>query len=170
MASYRGHLFGGFVAAVGYTLAVTMLPVAQMAEYAHVLNGTEAIAAVFVIAMLFSLFPDVDTKSKGQWIFYWLVFLLDGLLIWTRHLEAAAYLGLIATLPLLGHHRGITHRKLAALIVPLPIVIIPYLYNEKMLPISVVYYGAAAIGYLSHLLLDGLIVKWFRIRGRRFDE
>ena len=170
MASYRGHLIGGLVAAAGYTVVVTMLPVTQMAEYAHVLNGTEAIASVFVIAMLFSLFPDVDTKSKGQWIFYWAIFLLDALLIWTRHLEAAAYLGLIATLPLLGHHRGITHSKLAAFIVPLPIVIIPYLYNEKMLPISVVYYGAAVVGYLSHLLLDGLIVRWFRIRGRRFDQ
>lgn len=170
MASYRGHLVGGFVAAAGYTVAVTMLPVAQMAEYAHILSGWEAIAAVFIIAILFSLFPDVDTKSKGQLLFYWAVFILDGLLIWTRHLEAAAYLGLIAILPLLGHHRGITHSKLAAFIVPLPIIIIPYLYNDKMLPISVIYYGAAVVGYLSHLLLDGMIIRWFRIRGRRFDE
>ena len=170
MASYRGHLVGGFIGAAVYALAVTLLPVQRMAEYAHILSGWEAIASVFIIAMLFGLFPDVDTKSKGQLLFYWAVFLLDALLIWTRHLEAAAYLGIVATLPLLGHHRGITHSKVAAFIVPLPIVIIPYLYNEKMLPISVVYYGAAVVGYLSHLLLDGLIVRWFRIRGRRFDE
>lgn len=51
MAGYRGHLVGGFVGTVGYALAVTMLPVTQMAEYAHVLSGWEAIASVFVIAM-----------------------------------------------------------------------------------------------------------------------
>lgn len=75
------------------------------------------------------------------------------------------YLGLIGILPLLGHHRGITHSKLAAFLVPLPIVLVPYLYDEKMLPISLVHYGAAVVGYLSHLLLDGLLWKRFRWRG-----
>lgn len=151
MASYRGHIVGGFVGAAGYTLAVT-----------------EAIASVFVIAMLFSLFPDVDTKSKGQLLFYWALFLLDALLIWMKHLEAAAYLGLIGILPLLGHHRGWTHARWAAFVVPLPILIIPYLYNDKMFPMSVVLYGAAAVGRLSHLLLDGLLVRWIRVRGPRY--
>lgn len=50
--------------------------------------------------------PDVDTKSKGQSLFYWLVFTIDVLLIWNKQIQAAAYLGIIALLPLLSKHRG----------------------------------------------------------------
>ncbi len=164
MANYRGHLVGGFVGAVIYTAAMLFVPVEQLAEYAHLLNDWQALTAIFVLAMLFGLFPDVDTNSKAQDIFYWIVFPLDALLIWNGYLQAAAYLGFIAMLPIIAHHRGWTHRKWAAFIVPLPIVLIPYLYDEKMLGISLVYYGAAVIGYLSHLLLDGLIWRWFRVR------
>ncbi len=50
------------------------------------------------------------------------------------------------------------------LVVPLPILLLPYLYNEEMLPISSIYYGAAVAGYFSHLFLDGLIWRRFRIK------
>jgi membrane-bound metal-dependent hydrolase YbcI (DUF457 family) len=169
MASYKGHLIGGAVAAAAYTGVMLFVPVEQFAEHAQLLSDQEAIIGVFVIAMLFSLFPDVDTKSKGQLLFFWAVFVLDAFLIWTKHLEAAAYLGIIAILPLLGHHRGLTHHKLAAFIVPLPIVLVPYLFDAKMLAISLVYYGGGVVGYLSHLLLDGMLVRWFRIRSRRYE-
>lgn len=165
MANYRGHLIGGFASAAVYTAAVTMLPVERLAEYAHLLYDWQALTAVFVIGMLFSLFPDVDTNSKAQDIFFWIVFPLDILLIWQGYLQAAAYLGLIAMLPILTHHRGWTHRKWAAFVVPLPILLVPYLYNDRVLAISAIYYGAAVVGYLSHLLLDGMIWRRFRIRG-----
>lgn len=168
MASYRGHIIGGFAGAGAYTLAVTMLPVQRMAEYAQVLSGWEPIAIVFIIAMLFALFPDVDTNSKAQDIFFWLAFPTDIYLIWKGKLQMAAYLGLITMLPIVGHHRGWIHARWAAFVVPLPILIIPYLYNDKMLPMSVVLYGAAVVGYLSHLLLDGLLVRWIRVRGPRY--
>lgn len=165
MANYRGHLVGGFIGAVGYTTLMLFVPVQQFAEYAKLLNDWQPLAAVFVIAMLFALFPDVDTNSKAQDIFFWVVFPLDAFLIATGNLQAAAYLGLIAMLPVLTHHRGWTHRKWAAFVVPLPIVLVPYLYDDRVLAISLVFYGAAVVGYLSHLLLDGLLIKQFRIRG-----
>jgi hypothetical protein len=56
------------------------------------------------------------------------------------------------------------------MLVPLPILVVPYLYSEKALSISIIYYGAAVAGYFSHLLLDGLIVKWFRVKTRAFAE
>ena len=164
MANYKGHIVGGLVAGVAYSLAMTAVPVEQFAEYARLLEDWQALAAVFVIAMLFALFPDVDTNSKGQDIFYWLIFIVDVLLIWNGSFAAAAFLGLIALLPVLTHHRGWTHSKLAMLLVPLPIVLVPLLYSERLLPIAVVYYGAAVAGYFSHLLLDGLIWKRFRIK------
>lgn len=165
MANYKGHIVGGIGAGAVYTLALAKVPVERYAEAANVLHDWQALAAIFVLSVLFALFPDVDTNSKGQNIFIGLAFIMDILLIISGNLQAAAYLGLVAMLPIVGHHRGWTHRKWAMLVVPLPIVVIPYLYNESVLEISLVYYGATVAGYFSHLLLDGLIWKRFRIRG-----
>jgi hypothetical protein len=164
MANYRGHLVGGFVAGAAYTGILMFVPITYFAEAAGVLQGWQAIAAVFVLAMLFGLFPDVDTNSKAQDIFLGAAFLIDVLLIATGHIQAAAYLGLIAMLPIVTHHRGWTHKKWAMVAVPLPILLVPWLYTEHMLPASIVYYGAAVAGYFSHLLLDGLITRYIRVK------
>jgi uncharacterized integral membrane protein len=52
------------------------------------------------------------------------------------------------------------------LLVPLPIVVVPYLHNKNLLPLTVVIYGAAVVGYFSHLLLDGKVIKGFAIRSK----
>jgi len=164
MANYKGHIAGGVVFTGVYTVAMLFAPVERLAEYAHLLYDWQAMFAVFVIGMLFALFPDVDTNSKGQDLFYWIIFPLDVLLVYAGQFQAAAYLGLIAILPILAHHRGWTHSKWAMILVPLPIILIPWLYSEQVLAISLVYYGAAVVGYFSHLFLDGLIWRRFRIK------
>lgn len=164
MANYPGHIVGGMAAGIVYAGVMMFVPVEQFAEYAGLLSDWQALAAVFVIAQLFALFPDVDTNSKAQDIFFYVAFGIDALLVWNHHYQVAAYLGLIAMLPIVTHHRGWTHTKWAMLVVPLPIVLVPYLANDKVLGISLVYYGAAVAGYLSHLLLDGLIWRRFRIK------
>lgn len=164
MANYKGHIAGGLVIGIAYAGAISFLPIEYFAESAGVLNDWQAILAVVVISILFGLFPDVDTNSKAQDIFFGIIFPLDIILIWQGYIQAAAYLGLIAMLPIVSHHRGWTHKKWAMFIVPLPILLIPYLYNDKILPASIVYYSVAVIGYFSHLLLDGLIWKKFRIK------
>jgi membrane-bound metal-dependent hydrolase YbcI (DUF457 family) len=164
MANYKGHIVGGVVLGAAYAGALSFIPLERFVEVAGVLHDWQATAAVFVLAVLFALFPDIDTNSKGQNIFYGLALAVDILLIWNGNIQAAAYLGLVAMLPIVGKHRGWTHSKLAMLVIPLPILVIPYLYNDNILPASLVYYGAAVVGYFSHLLLDGLIVKWFRVK------
>jgi membrane-bound metal-dependent hydrolase YbcI (DUF457 family) len=164
MANYKGHIGGGLVAGAAYTGAIVYVPIERLAETAGLLHDWQAIAAIIVLAVLFALFPDVDTNSKGQDIFIGLAFATDVLLIASGNIEAAAYLGLVAMLPVLGHHRGWTHSKIAMVLVPLPLLLVPYLYNNQILPISTVYYGAAVTGYFSHLLLDGLIWRRFRIK------
>lgn len=164
MANYRGHIAGGVAAGAVYAGVMIFVPVRQFAEYAGLLSDWQALTAVFVIAQLFALFPDVDTNSKAQDIFFYLAFGVDALLVWNHYFQAAAYLGLIAMLPIVTHHRGWTHRKWAMVLVPLPIVLVPYLANDRILGISLVYYGAAVAGYFSHLLLDGLIWRRFRIK------
>lgn len=170
MANYKGHVIGGVALGATYVAAMSYVPVERFAEASGLLHDWQALAAVLVISVLFALFPDIDTNSKGQNIFFGLAFAMDVLLIASGNIQAAAYLGLIAMLPIVGKHRGWTHSKLAMLLVPLPIVVVPYLYNENILPISIVYYGAAVAGYFSHLLLDGLIVKWFRVKTSVFAD
>lgn len=164
MANYKGHVAGGIIFGLAFAGAVSFLPVEQFAESAGVLRDWQALAAVVVISVLFGLFPDVDTNSKAQDIFFGIAFPLDILLLWQGYIQAAAYLGLIAMLPIVGHHRGWTHKKWAMFVIPLPILLVPYLYNSQILQASIVYYCAAVVGYFSHLLLDGLIWKRFRIK------
>lgn len=164
MANYKGHIIGGLVLTGIYAAAISFAPIEHFAESAQLLQDWQVAAGVFVVGILFGLFPDVDTNSKAQDIFFGIIFPVDILLIWGGYIQAAAYLGLIAMLPIITHHRGWTHSKWAMFLVPLPILVVPYLYSESALPIAIVYYGAAVVGYFSHLLLDGLIWKRFRVK------
>lgn len=164
MANWKGHVAGGIVFGAAYAAALSYTPIQQYAEQIHLLNDWQAMAAILVLSTLFALFPDVDTNSKGQNIFYGLALTVDVLLIASGNLQAAAYLGLVAMLPVVGKHRGWTHSKWAMVLIPLPILVVPYLYSQQALNIAAVYYGACVAGYFSHLLLDGLVFKQFRIR------
>ncbi len=165
MANYKGHLGGAVIGCFAYVAVISVLPGDIATKTGGMLSSWQMLAALFVVAMLFGLWPDVDTNSKAQDIFYGIAFSLNVLLILVGRLEAAAYLGLLAMTPIVGKHRGWTHNKLAMLLVPIPIVAIPYLYQHDNLIPSLLFYGAAVTGYFSHLLLDGLIWKWFRVKG-----
>jgi membrane-bound metal-dependent hydrolase YbcI (DUF457 family) len=168
MANYKGHIVGGLVASSAFAVALYLTPIHQVAETADLLYGWQSIVAVLVIGVLFGLFPDVDTNSKAQDLFFWIVFPLDILLLAIGNIQAAAYLGLIAMLPIIGHHRGWTHSKWAMFVVPLPILIVPYLYNNDLLPVALMYYGAAVFGYFSYLLLDGQIIRRFSLKTKNY--
>jgi membrane-bound metal-dependent hydrolase YbcI (DUF457 family) len=94
-----------------------------------------------------------------------LAFIADILLIFDGRITAAAFLGLLAMTPILSHHRGWTHSKGAMILVPLPIVAVPYFYNATYLDTALVLYGAALVGYFSHLLFDGKITRLVHIKG-----
>lgn len=168
MANYKGHLAGAVAAATVYVGGLTVLPGEWSAESNVILSSWQAVAAIFVVAMLFGLWPDIDTNSKAQDIFFGIAFAADIALIAVGRLEAAAYLGLLAMTPIVGKHRGWTHSKLACLLVPVPIVLVPYIYQPDNLVLGLIFYGAAVTGYFSHLLLDGLIWRRFRIKGGRW--
>lgn len=167
MANYKGHIAGGITSCAIYTGALTLAPSDILAETTGILSDWQMVVGLFVVSMLFALFPDIDTNSKGQNIFYGAALIADISLIASGRIEAAAYLGLLAMLPIVGKHRGWTHSKLAMLLIPAPIFFIPYLNNQDILSTAALFYGAAVAGYFSHLLLDGLVVKGFRVRSRR---
>ncbi len=166
MAGYKGHLIGGAGLCALYTGLLALAPLPILAQTAGLLSNWQLVVGLFIVALLFSLWPDVDTNSKGQDIFFGIAFVTDILLIWQGYLEAAAYLGLLAMTPIVGKHRGWTHSRIAMFLVPLPIVIVPWMYRSSVAITVILFYGAAVVGYFSHLLLDGRIVKWIRVKSR----
>ena len=167
MPGYKGHIVGATGAGAVYVSALESIPNTTIHHTAGLLSEWQLLAGLFVIAILFGLWPDVDTNSMGQNIFFGLAFVADILLIGSGRIEAAAYLGLLAMTPVLAHHRGWTHSKIAMLLVPLPIAVIPYLYRPSVFVPALLLYGAAVAGYFSHLLLDGKITKYVHFKGSR---
>lgn len=166
MAGYKGHIAGGLGSGIAFVGIVSILPGALLEKTGGLLSSWQLLAAMFVVAMLFALWPDIDTNSKGQDIFFGVGFVLDIILIWQHYIEIAAFLGLLAMTPIIGKHRGWTHSKIAMVLVPLPIVVVPYLYKSSVLTTCAIFYGAAVAGYFSHLLLDGKITRLIRVKSR----
>jgi membrane-bound metal-dependent hydrolase YbcI (DUF457 family) len=167
MAGYKGHITGAIVLGGAYTGALELAARHQLvATSGLTLEDWQLLAGLFVITVLFGLFPDVDTNSKGQHVFYALAAATDVLLIASGRLEAAAYLGLLAMAPAFSKHRGWTHSFLAMALVPAPIILAAYLYRPAALPTALILYGAAVVGYFSHLLLDGKVSKHIAIHSK----
>lgn len=165
MANYKGHIAGAVAVNTAFVMGASLLPGEILAETGGLFSNWQFVAFLFFVAMLFGLWPDIDTNSKGQDIFFTAGFFLNVVLIWQGYIEASAYLGLLAMTPIVGKHRGWTHSRWAMLIVPLPIVLVSFLYRDAIVPTTLIIYGAAVAGYFSHLLLDGLIVKQIRVKG-----
>ena len=159
MSDYRGHIAGALVF-VGVYLAglAFVFSVDAAYEQLSILEQVGYPLALLGIGLMFGLWPDVDTNSKGQDLFYTIFFVVDLVLIATKRFEWAAYLGLFALLPILGKHRGWTHTFWAMLLIPSPLLILPWmLFPEKPLA-GLPFYGAAAVGYFSHLFMDGMVI------------
>lgn len=117
--------------------------------------GPLQLTGLLGFCLLGGLFPDVDTDSKGQNLFYSLLIVVDGTLIYHHYYRWAAWLGLCAMLPALGHHRGWTHTWWAMIVVGAPIVLIPvFILGEDNFLYFLPFYISFTAGYFSHLLLD----------------
>jgi len=105
-----------------YVGAVRLLPGEMLERWDISLQDWQLLIGLFVVAVLFGLFPDVDTNSVGQNLFFGIAFIAMIVLIISGKFEPAAYLGLLAMTPIIGKHRGWTHHKLAMFLVPSPIL------------------------------------------------
>ncbi|MBN8589688.1 MAG: metal-dependent hydrolase [Rhodothermia bacterium] len=163
MADYRGHIHGAAIGSVAYTgLVAYGVSISGAAEAFSAPDWLGYTLVTLGIGLLFGLWPDVDINSNAQKIFYRLFFGIDLILIFLKNFEAASYLGLFAILPMLGKHRGWTHTVWAMLCIPLPLVLLPYFTKVHLLyspMIGWLFYGAALVGYASHLWMDGLFFK-----------
>lgn len=157
MAGFRAHLAGAGVFGLVY-LGVLVAVYAVDAAYDRfsLLELAAYPAVLFMICLLFALWPDVDTASLSRKIFYSLFLIVDVTLVATRHYQEAAYLGLFALVPLVSRHRGWTHSWWAMVLVPAPLFVLPLLMLPDRPFSGLPFYGAAVTGYFSHLVLDRL--------------
>lgn len=168
MAGYKQHVFGATLFYAAY-LAVLYGLYAVDAAYAQ-FSSFEIVAYVLVLyglSLIFGLWPDVDTDSVAQRLFYTTLFFADAVLLTTGHLAEAAVLGLAAILPVLSRHRGWTHSWAAVILVPLPLLILPIFLVEERSLVGLPFYGAAVAGYSSHLVLDGLLPRLWQNKSSR---
>lgn len=84
MASGKRHLFVGLLSVYFFTFIIS--------NYFFQPSFLDVLLYV-VIGLLFALWPDVDTKSLGQKVFYMIFFLTDLYLIFTLQYKLAAFFG-----------------------------------------------------------------------------
>ena len=150
MASGKGHILGGLVF---LWLFLTIL-----ANFFFVPSAMEIIIFT-AIAVMFSLWPDVDIKSIGQKVFYTIFFVTDAILVfYFQDYKTAAFFGLLIILPILSKHRGWTHSRLTAVLLPTPLLLVPMYVFEGSLAQGIPYYFAAVTGYFSHLFFDKKLI------------
>lgn len=151
MPGYKGHLAGGVVA-FGLVMFVLVL------EQPTLSTGAEWLACALVGA----LFPDIDTKSKGQKWLYRLMLLIFAFLFIKQRFELIALMSLMLMVPLVVRHRGLTHKLW--FIVALPTA--AALFAAARLPqyADLFFWDALFFiaGAVSHLWLDLGFLKMFR--------
>lgn len=152
MPNYKGHLVGGMVgfALVVFLCSLHVAPCMTLVEW-------------LLCVCAGSLFPDIDTKSKGQKLFYLLLTVALLVFIVRRQFKIVAGIALVCMLPLLSKHRGIFHHFWFIL----AIVFIAVLYLVTWYPAAAtrIIYDAAffILGVMSHLYLDVGIKRMLRI-------
>ncbi len=151
MPGFRGHISFSFgIGVVFYSLSVLLsLDIGLLLDLPTVLG-------IFASLILFGLWPDVDTNSVGQDIFY-PIFLISAILLLAlnRPFESAL-VGIFSMLPTVGKHRGWTHDWWAAILIPSLFLILIPSFMVRELNLSFLPYAVAGmIGYMGHLLIDG---------------
>ena len=144
MPGYRGHLVGGAVA-----FGVIFLGARNIVQPTWL-----TLIEWLGFALLGSLFPDIDIKSKGQKVFYWFTLLLFITLIIQRKFQLLSYVSILAVIPLLVRHRGLFHRLW--FIIGMPILVAALVVNcspkyAQPIAFDTLFFIGGAI---SHLWLD----------------
>jgi hypothetical protein len=147
MPNYKGHLFGGVVI---YLLLIALLTKFWISGAIP----TQKLILWFFACLLGSLFPDIDITSKGQRVYFILLFPLTiaALILKKWNLLFLLFLGIF--FPLLIRHRGITHKPWFVVIIPFIIFSIFAYGQPSQFGQTFIVYAFFTIGAITHLLLD----------------
>ncbi len=151
MPGYRGH--------IGFSLGMGAIFYAVVLLFSFDVGNLIELPVAFGVIMslvLFGLWPDVDTNSVGQDIFY-PIFLATAilLLVLDRAFESAL-VGIFSMLPTVSKHRGWTHEWWAAIVIPsFFLIIVPSLMAREWDYSLAMYALFGSIGYFGHIIIDG---------------
>lgn len=151
MPGYKGHLTGAIIL---YGI------LALFAAYSN-FYFPDAIQGLFFIC-LGALFPDVDTKSKGQKLFYLFLGIALIVSLLRGYYSSLVVMTTFAFLPLIVSHRGLFHKLWFLTVLTVAIV---WLLAESFPGnrISIFFNGLLFfLGIISHLVLDFGIVRMFK--------
>ena len=147
MPNYKTHLAGGFLSfGILYKLSAKVL--------SKRFYSSEEMAFSLLLCLLGSLFPDIDTKSYGQRMFYFLLFAMTFGAILLNQWTLLIVFSIFSVFPFFIRHRGITHRPWFLAIAPLPIFITIFDKSSKLAMLSKTGYFYFLAGALSHIFLD----------------
>lgn len=155
MPNYKAHLVGGAVSfTIVYKLTSYCAPTWQINPLA-LLGG-------FGLALLGSIFPDIDISSRMQTLFFrsMLILLATSLVFgyWRLFMGGCGVSSLIFFL----RHRTITHRPWFLISFPLVMLFIILQKNIINQYLGWFWYSCFVVGALSHIVLDFGIKKLFR--------
>jgi len=156
MPNYRTHLVGGVVSfAIVYKLAGYCSP--DPINYLSIIGGLG-------LALLGSIFPDIDIPSRMQTIFYrsMILVLISALVfkLWKLFLGASA----LSCVLLFIKHRTLTHHALFLILFPLVMLFVITSKTSFSMSLSLFFYACFVVGALSHILLDFGIKRLFSRR------
>lgn len=152
MPGYKGHLAGG-------TATFFLIYYSATKVFANTTYNNKEIVLAFVFCLLGSLFPDIDTKSFGQKIFYSLLAIPIALAIAMQEWRLLASLSVISLFPLLVNHRGIIHTVWFVTLAPLSIPFVIGYKSPQFGHGTWLIYIYFVAGALSHLILDYGLLK-----------
>lgn len=145
MPGYKSHLLGASI-----FLGILLIMLAIVGYY---LKPIVVLQAVFFV-MLGALFPDIDTKSKGQKLFYAVLCLFIIGLLFSKKYYAGMALAILGFLPLFSNHRALFHKFWFAGLVVGGFVFGCSFYYPAYAHAAILNGFFFLLGVLSHLMLD----------------
>lgn len=152
MPNYKTHLSAGFAV--------------YLALFYLVCNCSSSLTQamqLLLCCLIGSIFPDVDTKSKMQKIFYVSLLFVFIFLLFHNQIKLMIYLSFIGLTPLLVNHRGIFHKPWFILLIAISISLAADVYCPGCLNQALVYSLFFVCGAISHIWLDVGFKKMFRL-------
>ena len=145
MSLYKGHLGGGIV-----VYGITLYAISQ-----YVSPSFSTMIEWLVFCLAGALFPDIDIKSKGQRLFYFIMLCVMGYFILMGHHDLLVLLGLMAVIPLIARHRGLFHRLWFVIVAPTCLAGLICIFWFPACSEIIFYDGLFfVVGAVSHLWLD----------------
>jgi hypothetical protein len=150
MPNYKVHLTAGLV--------ITAIAIKTLTYFNIHLTAIQALLGT-LSCLLGSIFPDIDTTSKMQKLFYVAAFSIILFSLFIQNWFLFIGIGISSIFIVFLHHRQLTHHTWFVLALPLSIA--GYLYFYEKLPVKLTFFCTIlfSLGAIGHIILDLAVTK-----------